>query len=325
MASSSEMGSGTDSRAGRIAIVGSNMVDLITYVTTMPAPGETVEAPDFEIGCGGKGANQAVAAARLGSRVSMVTKVGDDLFGDNTLRNFADNGIDTTHVRKVAGKSSGVAPIFVEPSGENSILIVKGANAELCPADVDAAADVLRQADLILMQLEIPLETVRHTLRRAAEWGVRTILNPAPAAAGLDVADLHSLSFLIPNESELALLSGLPTGTEDEIATAARSLIAQGIGTVVVTLGARGARLVTADAVTTIEAVKVKPVDTTGAGDAFIGSFAHFLAATGNTEEALNRAARYAAQSVGRRGTQKSYASAAEFQTFCETLAVPAA
>ncbi|MET3792328.1 ribokinase [Aquamicrobium terrae] len=325
MASSSEMGSGTDSRAGRIAVVGSNMVDLITYVTVMPAPGETVEAPDFEIGCGGKGANQAIAAARLGSQVSMVTKVGDDLFGDNTLRNFADNGIDTTHVKKVAGKSSGVAPIFVEPSGENSILIVKGANAELSPADVDAAADVLRQADLILMQLEIPLETVRHTLGRAAEWGVRTILNPAPAAADLDVVDLRSLSFLIPNESELALLSGLPTGTEDEIATAARSLIAQGIGTVIVTLGARGARLVTADAVTTIEAVKVKPVDTTGAGDAFIGSFAHFLAATGNTEEALNRAARYAAQSVGRRGTQKSYASAEEFQTFCETLAVPAA
>jgi ribokinase len=310
---------------GRIAVVGSNMVDLITYVTVMPAPGETVEAPSFEIGCGGKGANQAVAAARLGSQVSMITKVGDDLFGDNTLRNFSEHGIDTTHVKKVEGQSSGVAPIFVEPSGENSILIVKGANAQLSPVDVDAAEDTLRGADLILMQLEIPLGTVRHTLRRAAEWGVRTILNPAPASAELNVGDLRSLSFLVPNESELALLSGLPTGTEEEIATAARSLIAQGVGTVIVTLGARGARLVTAADITVIEALKVTPVDTTGAGDAFIGSFAHFLASTGSTEEALKRAALYAAQSVGRRGTQKSYASAEEFESFCKALSSPAA
>ena len=316
--------SGAESGTGRIAVVGSNMVDLVTYVSVMPAPGETVEAPHFEIGCGGKGANQAVAAARLGSRVSMVSKVGDDLFGGNTLENFAKNGIDTTHVKKVEGQSSGVAPIFVEPSGENSILIVKGANAGLLPADVDAAQDVLRQADLILMQLEIPLETVRHTLRRAAEWGVRTILNPAPATADLNVADLRSLSFLIPNESELALLSGLPTTTEDEIVAAARSLVARGIGTVIVTLGARGARLVTADKVTAIAPVKVEPVDTTGAGDAFIGSFAHFLAAGGDVEEALNRAARYAAHSVGGRGTQKSYATAEQFQTFCEALAASA-
>ncbi len=310
--------------AGRIAVVGSNMVDLITYISRMPAPGETLEAPSFEIGCGGKGANQAVAAAKLGSRVSMVSKVGDDLFGDNTLRNFAQYGIDTRHVAKVEGKSSGVAPIFVEESGENSILIVKGANEELLPADVDAAEEVLREADLILMQLEIPLETVRHTVRRAAEWGIPTILNPAPATAELNVADLKSLSYLIPNESELALLSGLPTGTEDEILDAARSLVAQGIGTVIVTLGARGARLVTADRFAAIEPVRVTPVDTTGAGDAFIGSFAHFLAATGDTEPALKSAARYAAFSVGRRGTQKSYASAEEFDIFCETISASA-
>lgn len=308
-------------KTGRIAVVGSNMVDLITYIDRMPEPGETLEAPSFESGCGGKGANQAVAAAKLGSAVSMVTKVGDDLFGDNTIRNFSDHGIDTRHVAKVAGKSSGVAPIFVEESGENSILIVKGANADLLPADVDAAEETLREADLILMQLEIPLETIYHTVRRAAEWGVPTILNPAPATKELSVADLKSLGFLVPNESELSLLSGMPTGTEDEILAAARSLIAKGIGTIIVTLGARGARLVTADHFASIEPVRVTPVDTTGAGDAFIGSFAHFLAATGDTEEALNRAARYAAYSVGRRGTQKSYASAAEFERFCKEVA----
>ncbi|MBN7758153.1 ribokinase [Nitratireductor aquimarinus] len=310
----------SNSRTGRIVVVGSNMVDLITYVSRMPAPGETLEAPSFESGCGGKGANQAVAAAKLGSQVSMVSRVGDDLFGDNTLRNFSDHGIDIRHVAKVAGKSSGVAPIFVDESGENSILIVKGANEDLLPADVDAAEDVLRDADLILMQLEIPLETIYHTVRRAAEWGVPTILNPAPATSALSVSDLKSLSFLVPNESELALLSGMPTDTEEEIMAAARSLIEKGIGTVIVTLGSRGARLVTADRFTTIEPVSVTPVDTTGAGDAFIGSFAHFFAATGETETALNRAARYAAYSVGRRGTQKSYASADDFDAFCEAL-----
>lgn len=306
-------------RTGRIAVVGSNMVDLVTYTSRMPAPGETLEAPDFEIGCGGKGANQAVAAALLGSDVAMVTKVGDDMFADNTIGNLARYGIDTTHVGRVEGMTSGVAPIFVEPSGENSILIVKGANATLSPADVDAAQDLLSGADLILMQLEVPLETVRHTVRRAAEWGVATVLNPAPASTDLRVEDLRDLSYLVPNESELALLSGMPTETEQQIAQAARSLIAKGIGTVIVTLGARGARLVTAQEITQIAPVPVTPTDTTGAGDAFIGSFAHFLAAGGHIEGALNKAARYAAYSVTRRGTQKSYASATEFETFCAT------
>ncbi|MFT3688433.1 ribokinase [Paenirhodobacter sp.] len=310
----------TTSKPGRIAVVGSNMVDLVTYITRMPAPGETVEAPEFEIGFGGKGANQAVAAAKLGSAVGMVTKVGSDIFGDNTLKNLADHGIDTRHAVKVAGRSSGVAPIFVDPSGENSILIVKGANADLSPADVDAAAEMLRAADLILMQMEIPPETVAHTVRRAAEWGVRTILNPAPATADLRVDDLRDLSFLVPNETELALLSGLPTGTEAEIEAAARSLIARGIGTVIVTLGGRGARLVTRERVVPIAPVRVTPVDTTGAGDAFIGSFAHFLAATGDVEGALGCAARYAAHSVTGRGTQKSYATAEAFDAFCRTL-----
>jgi ribokinase len=307
-------------RAGRVAVVGSNMVDLITYVTRMPSPGETVEAPSFEMGCGGKGANQAVAAAKLGSQVSMITKVGDDLFGENTLRNLTSHGIDTRHVTVAAGESSGVAPIFVEESGENSILIVKGANADLLPRDVDAAEEVLREADLILMQLEVPLETVGYTVKRAAEWGVPTILNPAPATPELDVGDLYSLGYLIPNESELALLSGMPTANQDQIVQAARSLIGRGVGTIIVTLGGRGALLVDKDQVTPIDPVRVTAVDTTGAGDAFIGAFSHFLAAGAATEEALKQASRYAAHSVGQRGTQKSYASAEQFEAFCEGL-----
>lgn len=307
-------------KSGKIAVVGSNMVDLVTYIDRMPGPGETIEAPDFEIGCGGKGANQAVAAAKLGSRVTMVTKVGDDLFGENTKRNLQAHGIDTTHLGVVAGRSSGVAPIFVEPSGENAILIVKGANQDLAPQDVDRAASDLQRADLILLQTEIPLETVRHTIRQAALWGIPTLLNPAPVPEGLKLQDLDGLGYLIPNESELALLSNLPTGTEEQIITAARSLIAQGIGRVIVTLGGRGARLITQDQVTAIAPVKVTPVDTTGAGDAFIGSFAHFLAAGLEPAAALAQAARYAAHSVTGRGTQKSYASAKDFAAFCASL-----
>ena len=236
-------------KKGRIGVVGSNMIDLVTYTDRMPGPGETIEAPDFELGFGGKGANQAVAAARLGSQVMMVTCVGDDMFGHQQIANFTQNGIDTGHVRMVTGRPSGVAPIFVEPSGENAILIVKGANAALSPADVDAAEANLSQCDVILMQLEVPLQVVYHTIAMAARHGITTVLNPAPAARDLDVARLAGLSFFCPNETELATLTGLPTETEAQILTAARHLIGQGIGQVVVTLGGRGARLVTTDAV----------------------------------------------------------------------------
>jgi ribokinase len=140
-------------RVPRIGVVGSNMIDLVTYVDRMPARGETVAAPSFEMGHGGKGANQAVAAAKLGAKVIMVTNVGDDTFADATIRNFESFGIDATHVRRIQGMSSGVAPIFVDKSGENSILIVKGANDRLSPADIERAADDLKTCDLILLQL----------------------------------------------------------------------------------------------------------------------------------------------------------------------------
>lgn len=309
----------------KIGVVGSNMVDLITYVNRMPGPGETLEAPAFEMGCGGKGANQAVAAARLGAEVMMVTRVGDDVFADNTIRNLESFGVDTRHVVKVAGKSSGVAPIFVEQSGENSILIVKGANADLLPVEVDKAAADLKECGLILMQMEVPVETVYHTIELAAQNGIETILNPAPAAANLDPERIRQVTFLVPNESELALLSGLPTDTDDAIVTAARSLIARGIRTVIVTLGGRGARMITSNEIVNIEPVKVTPKDTTGAGDAFIGSFARFYAETGEVVSSLKKASLYAAHSITRPGTQKAYASIEEFEVFCREHANAAA
>ncbi|NLH79653.1 MAG: ribokinase [Phyllobacteriaceae bacterium] len=296
----------------RIAVVGSNMVDLISYVTRMPDRGETVEAPDFRMGCGGKGANQAVAAAKLGADVMMVTKVGDDVFADNTIANFRRFGVDTTWVEKVPGTSSGVAPIFVEPSGENSILIIKGANAHLLPADIDRAAADLKRCDLILMQLEVPIETVYHTIDFAKANGIETILNPAPAAP-LDPEKVSKVTFFTPNQTELALITGLPVGDEAEAVTAAKSLVARGLRTVVVTLGARGALVVTAESVTRVPPVAVTPKDTTGAGDAFIGSFARFYVESRDVLGSLGKAALYAADSITKPGTQTSYATAEEF------------
>ena len=308
----------------RIAIVGSNMVDLVTYVKRMPVKGETIEAPTFEMGHGGKGANQAVAAAKLGADVVMVTAVGDDMFADMTLKNFQSVGIDTTHVRRVPGKSSGVAPIMVEPSGENSILIVKGANADLSPADIERAAEALKTCQLILLQLEVPLETVYAAIAFGKKHGIKTVLNPAPATPELDPEKVRDVSFFVPNETELAILTGLPVETEAHIAEAARSLIAKGVGTVIVTLGSRGALLATPSATRRIAPVKVDPVDTTGAGDAFVGSFARYFAAGLDVEAALGRAALYAADSVTRRGTQKAYATEGEFKAFCDRIGAAA-
>src|ERR1700730_8502324 len=166
----------TEGHKPRIAVVGSNMVDLVTYVDRMPIKGQTVQAPRFVMGQGGRGANQAVAAAKLGAEVVMVTAVGDDMFADATIRNLKAVGVDTSHVRRVKGKPSGVAPIMVEPNGENSILIVKGANADLSPADIDRAADALKTCDLILMQLEVPPETAYASIAFGKRHGVQTVL-----------------------------------------------------------------------------------------------------------------------------------------------------
>ena len=300
----------------RIAVVGSNMMDLVTYVTRFPESGETVEAPRFLMAHGGKGANQAVAAAHLGSDVLFVGKVGGDAFGTLTLENFRRNGIDARHVGVAADMASGVAPIFVEPGGENRILIVTGANAMLAPDDVERAREDLAQADAILLQLEVPLETVYAALALGVAHGVPVFLNPAPATPQLDPARLGGLAFLLPNGPELALLTGLPVTTTAEAEAAARTLVTAGIGAVVVTLGADGALYVTAETVVHVAAPRVAPLDTSGAGDAFIGSFAHHFTTTHDVVEALQAAVTYAAHSVTRRGTQISYATRAEFEAF---------
>jgi ribokinase len=266
----------TVSRSTRIAVVGSTNVDLVTYVKRMPVRGETIEAPRFEMNHGGKGANQAVAAAKLGAEVVFVSAVGDDMFGEGALGNLARLGVDTTYVRRVPNQASGVATILVEPNGENSIIIVKGANGDVSPADVERAGEALKRCDLILLQLEVPLETIYAAIAFGKRHGVRTLLNPAPAAPDIDRRYVRDVSYLAPNETELALLTSAPTGTEAEVEAAARGLLSQGVEAVIVTLGARGALLATAEGVQRIAPVPVKALDTTGAGDAFVAAFARF-------------------------------------------------
>ena len=306
--------------ANKIAVVGSNMVDLITYYSErMPRLGETIEAPNFELGCGGKGSNQAVAAAKLGSEVMMLTKVGDDIFGENTVNNYSRYGIDSRYVEVVPNTSSGVAPIFVDPSGENSIIIVKGANNALARSDIDAAAEDLKQCELILMQLEVPLDVVYYTIAFAARNGIETLLNPAPAVAGLKLAEINKVTFFVPNETELESITGMPVNSVEEITRAARFLVEQGIRDIVVTMGGRGALHVNKDEVELIPPFKVTPVDTTGAGDAFIGSFAHYYLQEKNIDTALATAGKYAANSIMKKGTQISYPTIEEFEEFCKS------
>jgi ribokinase len=301
-------------RRPRIGVVGSSNVDVVTYVERMPAWGETIAAPRFEMNFGGKGANQAVAAAKLGAEVVMVSKVGDDALGDNVLKNFAALGVDTKHVGRVENQSTGTATILVNPAGENFILIVKGANGDLTPSDVEAAGADLAACDLILLQLEVPLETVYAALAFGRRHGVKTVLNPAPAVTTLDREKVRLATFVTPNETELAILTGLPVESEDEVATAAMRLVAEGNETVVVTLGARGSLLATAGGLRRIPPVTVQAVDSTGAGDAFIGGFARYFAAGLGLDAALERATRYAADSVTKRGAQKSFATEKEFE-----------
>jgi len=306
----------------RIAVIGSNMIDLITNVDAMPRKGETVVAPHFDLGFGGKGANQAVAAAMLGAEVVMVTKVGDDFFGREVKHNFESFGIDTTFIEPVENVSNGVAPIFVDQSGDNYILIIKGANSYLKEKDIEKAGGKLIQCDLILLQLEIPIETVYFAIDFGYTHTIPVILNPAPAAE-LDFERIKKVTMLIPNETELEILTGLPVATLPQIEEAAGMLLHKGVKVVIVTLGEKGSLLVTNDKVELIPAVKVKSKDTTGAGDAFIGSLVYFYIRNGDLVESMKYANHYAAFSTLKTGTQKSFNTREEFENLLKQYMHP--
>ena len=236
----------------------------------------------------------------------MIARVGSDLFGPATIENFRKLGIDPTYVKQVEGLSSGVAPIFVEPNGQNRILVVKGANDTVKPADVDDAASVLKSVDCIVLQFEIPLETVYYAIGFGRKHGVRCILNPAPAQP-VDMAALKDLDYLVPNESEAETITGMPVKTVEDARACAAKLVDGGIKRVIVTLGGNGSLIATREGTQHVAPFAVQSIDSTGAGDAFIGSFAVFLGEGVPEMEAVRRANLYAGLSTTGVGTQKSF------------------
>lgn len=290
-----------------IVVVGASMLDLISYTPRLPAPGETLHGSSFHMGYGGKGANQAVMAAKLGSPVVMVAKLGADVFGDGTLENFQKHNVDTTHVHQTDAAFSGVAPIAVSPDGTNAIIIVSGANDHLTEQEVEQARPAIAAAGVVVCQLEIPLPLTHTALQIAREEGTRTILNPAPARADLP-DDLVALADVFcPNEPETELLTGGSVATSEDAIAQAKVLRDRGAGAVVMTLGDRGCLVVDHEGATELPTEKVDVVDTTGAGDAFVGSLAHFLARDVSLRDAAARACYVATRSVTGRGTQTSF------------------
>jgi ribokinase len=290
-----------------VAVVGSLNIDLVAYTKRMPSAGETVIGERFQMGFGGKGANQAVMAARLGARVSMVGAVGDDVYAQMTIDNLGRQGVDSAFVARVSG-SSGVAPIWVEPDGTNRIIVVPGANDEVEPDDAAAAIAAMDQVDVVIGQLEIPQGVTLAAFRIARDRGAVTILNPAPAAT-VDPELLEASHWLIPNETEFASLAGL-AGFDPDDDGQVRGFAERISPRLVLTLGARGAAFLTADgSVERLPAITVQAVDTTGAGDAFVGAFAVGLAAGLNEGAAVRLGLACASDSVTRHGTQSSFAS----------------
>lgn len=284
-----------------ITVVGSLNMDLVARSPHIPQPGETIIGGELLTIPGGKGANQAVAAARLGAATAMVGKVGQDAFAAPLLQNLAEANIDHTFVRQDAAAATGAALIVVDDAGENSIVVTPGANHQLTPADVEGAEAIITTAKVLLLQLEIPLDAVIKAAQMARSHGVTVILNPAPAQA-LPPELLNAVDILIPNETETEILTGLPVGSPAEAELAAARLRQQGVTTIIMTLGAKGALLIVDGQSRLIPPFSVTPVDTTAAGDAFVGGLAVALAEGQPLPEAVrwgNAAGALAATKLG--------------------------
>ncbi len=285
----------------KIVVVGSFNADLVSYLKRMPRPGETVHGDAFVTGAGGKGSNQAVAAARLGAEVTFVGRVGSDVFANLAYELWQAEGVNSDYVVQDPDHATGVAPILVDSHGENMIVVILGANLNLQPSDIEAAKDRIADADALVVQLEINVDMAAYALKAAQAAGIMTILNPAPAA--LPSETLQLADYLTPNETELETLSGRAGG---DVAARARSLLARDGQTAVVTLGARGAQIVSQNQSVHIAPFEVDAVDTTGAGDAFNAGLAVALAEGRRLRAAVRFANAAAALSVSKRGAAGS-------------------
>lgn len=291
----------------KILVAGSLNIDLVTQVPYLPKPGETLTSTAFSRNPGGKGANQASIIGKLTGRVGMIGKVGDDDHGELLLETLRNAHVDTSGVQVVPQDNTGMAFIQVSSDGENSIVLVPGTNSRLYPADIDSREELLRECDIVVLQLEIPLETVAYVIERASALNKKIILNPAPAVQ-LDTALLKKIDILVPNESELSILSGLPADTDDGVRKAARSLLEKGVKSLVITMGERGSRRFSEEGEQHVPSVPAEVVDTTGAGDSFIGAFAYGLSKGYDEISAMKAASRVASIAVSQKGAQPELA-----------------
>ncbi|HEX2984479.1 MAG TPA: ribokinase [Ignavibacteriales bacterium] len=291
--------------AKKIAVIGSSNTDMIIKIKELPKPGETIIGGKFATAAGGKGANQAVAAARAGGNVDFVSRVGSDMFGDNTIDGFAKDGLDVSNISRDDRDPSGVALIFVDEKGENSIAVASGANANLTPANIPDMEKIISQAGILLMQLEIPIETVERAAELAKAKNVKVILNPAPARPLSDDL-LKNVSLITPNETEAEMLTGVNVRTVEDAEKAAQILIDKGVDTVIITMGSKGAFLYNRIYNELIPSRKVEAVDTTAAGDVFNGALTVALAEGKGIKDAVLFGNAAAAISVTRLGAQPS-------------------
>lgn len=288
-----------------IVVVGSINMDLVTNVKRIPKKGETLIGSGLNNISGGKGANQAVAAAKLGANVEMIGRVGDDTFANDLLKSLTENKVGVKHVNKTINEPSGTAIIMVEESGDNAIVVISGANAKLDYRDIDSAIDTIQSAKIVVTQLEVPIETVKYTLSKAKALNKYTILNPAPAAY-LEDDIIVNTDLLTPNETELEILSGIKINNDSDIILAGKKLLDRGVKNLIVTLGENGSMYINKDGHKKFPALKVDVVDTTAAGDSFTGALAVGLCEGKTIEDSIKFATQVAALTVTKFGAGQS-------------------
>ena len=297
-----------------ICVIGSLNMDLVVNVDTMPKPGQTIIGSNFKEVPGGKGANQAVAMARLNGNVSMIGKVGEDGFGQTLINSLKNDKVDTTYIQTAKG-ATGVALITVDKNAQNSIVVSPGANFEVKEDDIDNNIEAIKNSDIVVLQLETPLNTIKYALNKAKELNKYTILNPAPAVK-LDDEIIKNVDLLTPNETELEIISGVSIETEEDIQKAAQIMIEKGVKELIVTLGSKGSLYINKEKSMFKKAYKVEAVDTTAAGDSYTGALAVALSQDKNIEDAMDFASKVGALSVLKEGAQSSLPTLEDVKNF---------